>query len=316
MGGYSDQFAGDVLRRIGAPVSAANIRRLRAWARAEGGRATYNPFNTTQKEPGAVSINSVGVKSYPSMAVGEQATVTTLTNGRYGPILAALRNPDSTDQQFASAIQNSPWGTSGKLVAKILNAPGPVTAPKGQTGSTTVGTGATQQVGSGDATQVECYWHIPFPGMSTDLCLDNILWGGLALASISVFIVGAAVIAVGAGMKNPALQKTVEVGSMVVPVGRATKALGGAAKAGGSAVASRTTKSGRSERAAEAAYDERYDKQGRRRSPNAPDRLADARKARASTSSSSDERAAQKRLAQRYASSGSRRVATREEAGF
>lgn len=120
-----------ILRGIGAPVTPQNLIFLNDWTRAEGGGASNNPFNTTQQAPGASSYNPVGVRNYSSPQQGISATIQTLTNGRYGNILAALKA--GTDARAAaSALANSPWGT-GSLVEKMLGgapAPGVVsTAP-------------------------------------------------------------------------------------------------------------------------------------------------------------------------------------------
>ena len=81
---------------------------------AEGGHwyntARYNPLNTTQSEPGATTMNSVGVKAYLSWQQGFVATITTLRNGRYGAILAALARGDDA-QAVVDAVAASPWGT-------------------------------------------------------------------------------------------------------------------------------------------------------------------------------------------------------------
>lgn len=115
-----------ILHAVGAPVTPANLTFLNAWARAEGGSASNNPFNTTQQAPGASSYNSVGVRNYTSPQQGIQATVQTLQNGRYGNILAALHQGTNA-RAAAAALANSPWGT-GSLVEKILGA-GAVSAP-------------------------------------------------------------------------------------------------------------------------------------------------------------------------------------------
>lgn len=116
-----------ILHGIGAPVTPANVTFLNAWARAEGGNASNNPFNTTQPAGGASSYNTVGVRNYTSPAQGIQATIDTLRNGRYGNILSALHQ-GSSPVAAAQALANSPWGT-GALVLKILGAGGQVTAP-------------------------------------------------------------------------------------------------------------------------------------------------------------------------------------------
>ena len=37
------------------------LRLLTAWARSEGGKATWNPLNTTLRLPGSTDYNSIGV---------------------------------------------------------------------------------------------------------------------------------------------------------------------------------------------------------------------------------------------------------------
>lgn len=113
-----------MLHALGAPATPANLKFLNAWAQAEGGSASYNPFNTTQDAPGASSYNSVGVKNYASPNEGIRATVQTLLNGRYNPIVSGLRSGHATAAQLATAVANSPWGT-GSGVLRVLGA-GPV----------------------------------------------------------------------------------------------------------------------------------------------------------------------------------------------
>jgi hypothetical protein len=102
-------FGEELLKKLGAPVTPENMRFLDAWQKAEGG-SQDNPFNTTQNAEGARRFNSVGVKRYPSMEIGVDATVKTLTNGHYGEILDALQRGNSA-HQAAVAVENSPWGT-------------------------------------------------------------------------------------------------------------------------------------------------------------------------------------------------------------
>ena len=114
-GGYTQYtWAKALLGELGMPVSRENLAAIVAWEMAEGGHwhnvAYYNPLNTTQPEPGATSMNSVGVKAYRSWAQGFQATITTLRNGYYGGILAALRRGDDAFA-VAAAVAASPWGT-------------------------------------------------------------------------------------------------------------------------------------------------------------------------------------------------------------
>jgi cell wall-associated NlpC family hydrolase len=110
-----------ILMGVGVKPTPENLRFMDAWARAEGGTAANNPFNTTQPMAGATPYNSVGVRNYGSPEIGIDATVNTLTNGRYGNIIGALRRGDSA-YAVAQALAASPWGTGG-LVQKILGGP-------------------------------------------------------------------------------------------------------------------------------------------------------------------------------------------------
>jgi hypothetical protein len=107
-------WAQALLARVGDPVSAENVRAIVGWERAEGGHwansAHYNPLNTTQREPGSSSMNSVGVQAFTSWDQGLTATQSTLLNGRYGGILAALA-AGSCASCVADAVGASPWGT-------------------------------------------------------------------------------------------------------------------------------------------------------------------------------------------------------------
>jgi hypothetical protein len=113
--GSQRQWARQFLAVIGEPQTPCNVAAVTAWQQAEGGGpggdgAVYNNLNTTQPEPGAWSINSVGVKAYPDYQEGLRANATAITNGLYGGVLAALRAGDNA-QAVADAVASSPWGT-------------------------------------------------------------------------------------------------------------------------------------------------------------------------------------------------------------
>lgn len=109
-----ESWARELLRRAGFPLTAANVSAIVSWEMAEGGHwfntAYYNPLNTTQPAVGATPMNSVGVKAYTSWEQGFAATITTLRNGFYDGVLAALRQGSSA-QAVSSAVGASPWGT-------------------------------------------------------------------------------------------------------------------------------------------------------------------------------------------------------------
>lgn len=113
-----ETFAGDLLTRLGMPVTGENVRAVTAWARAEGTAAANNPLATTQPMDGATRFNSVGVRNYSSYEEGLEATVRTLRNGRYGNVLATLAAGTSAED-VARAVAASPWGT-GEGVLRVL----------------------------------------------------------------------------------------------------------------------------------------------------------------------------------------------------
>lgn len=109
------EWAIALLKRLGAPTSGANINAIMAWERAEGGHwentAQYNPLNTTQSMHGdAGAMNTAGVRVFTSWNQGLDATVRTLQNGRYGPILAALKAGHSPGAVL-NAVVASPWSS-------------------------------------------------------------------------------------------------------------------------------------------------------------------------------------------------------------
>jgi hypothetical protein len=105
-----DAFYTEVLRGIGAPASTANLHACLAWQTAEGGSATWNPWNTTQPAKGASDYNSAHVKNYPDRATGITATVHTLMNGFYPHVLAQFR-AGNAGLKVCQAVDSSPWGT-------------------------------------------------------------------------------------------------------------------------------------------------------------------------------------------------------------
>ena len=102
-------FSERLLQGIGAPVTAANLKLLDAWQRAEGGPKN-NPLNTSQYEPGATTFNKDGVKRYGSLDVGIEATIATLKSSNYKGIVASLKAGNDA-HTTALAIRDSIWGS-------------------------------------------------------------------------------------------------------------------------------------------------------------------------------------------------------------
>lgn len=127
------------LNALGAKPTPAALGFLAKWQPWEGGatknNATYNYFNTTEDAPGATSINSVGVKAYPSLAVGAKAFARTLlSNPHYAPLVSFLRTGQGDPSPgLATWVSGSPDSQHGlAYAAKITGASVP-TAPTGTT---------------------------------------------------------------------------------------------------------------------------------------------------------------------------------------
>lgn len=111
------QMEMDILNRLNAPQES--IRIIIAWERAEGADLNCNnPLNTSLDAPGAITINSHGVKCYPDYNTGIEATITTLLAPEYAPIITAIQRND--EEAFVIALGNSRWGTDANLVKQIL----------------------------------------------------------------------------------------------------------------------------------------------------------------------------------------------------
>ena len=116
-------FLRKVLQGIGIPAPNNNqIRFMRIWRQIEGGRATWNPFNTTLLRPGSLpysETNTPGifVQNYISESQGLEATISTLKEPEFKPIIDSIKlitdnNIRSIDKTMA-VVNNTPaWGTT------------------------------------------------------------------------------------------------------------------------------------------------------------------------------------------------------------
>jgi hypothetical protein len=111
-----------LLRAIRAKGGRQNRRLLAAWARAEGGTASYNPLNTTEPWPGSTIYNTVGVRDYPSAAAGIAATAATLVNGHYYGIIEDLRAGRLRAELIVerNSAEFDTWGTGAALILQVL----------------------------------------------------------------------------------------------------------------------------------------------------------------------------------------------------
>jgi len=119
-------FAYYFCKQIGVEIERGDEAQIAfvCWAAAEGGKASFNPLNTTLWRPGSTNYNSVGVKNYPSFDVGVEATASTLNYGadrfKYGyrPIRRRFRK-NRNAERILRAVEASEWGTGG-LALRVL----------------------------------------------------------------------------------------------------------------------------------------------------------------------------------------------------
>lgn len=129
MAGVAAPALDQLLQMIGAPSTPSTLGAFADWMKAEGGTASYNPFNTTEDAPGATDYNGVGVKNYPSLNAGISATANTLLNGHYQKLVSDLRSGKASTAELTQDVAQSPWGT-GSLIEKVAGSiPSQTAAP-------------------------------------------------------------------------------------------------------------------------------------------------------------------------------------------
>jgi hypothetical protein len=88
----NEQFFKSVLTKIGAPATQGNLIWMKGWRQAEGGKALYNPWNSTKIQGNVTSnYNKIGVQNYFTKENGINATYLTMINGKYSNIIKALK---------------------------------------------------------------------------------------------------------------------------------------------------------------------------------------------------------------------------------
>ena len=111
-----------ILNGLGAPITEENLKFLIAWQKAEGGKATNNPFNTTYNldvDVNKTKFNSHGVKNYTTPEYGITATVKTLKLPYYKNIVKGLQDNVGASNIASNIKELKTWGT-GSGVAKVL----------------------------------------------------------------------------------------------------------------------------------------------------------------------------------------------------
>jgi hypothetical protein len=118
---YMKLFFDEVFKKLGVVPTNEKMKFFVAWRQAEGGKALNNPFNTTKtmKADGITNYNSVGVKNYPTIDLGIDATVNTLKLRYYQDLMNKLNNNMVTAEELANSPDLKIWGT-GRGVSRVL----------------------------------------------------------------------------------------------------------------------------------------------------------------------------------------------------
>ncbi len=77
------EWAGALLSTLGVTPCGNDMAALVAWEVAESTDAAWNPLASTHRVEGDAPFNSAGVRNYPSLGSGLQATAATLWGGYY-----------------------------------------------------------------------------------------------------------------------------------------------------------------------------------------------------------------------------------------
>lgn len=102
-------WRGLLLMALSCPLSEVNVDALQWWADSEGMPLSENNWlATTISGFGGYVVNGVGVKAYPSVQAGVDATAATLRYPAYRNVINALQNGNSF-QEIWSAVNSSPW---------------------------------------------------------------------------------------------------------------------------------------------------------------------------------------------------------------
>jgi hypothetical protein len=133
-----DDFLIALCQRMGWEPTTWRLNVLKEMARQEGNvdhlAEMWNPLSTTMPAGGAKDWNSVGVKIYPDMATGVEATALTLEQEGYYPGLLATMEAQSPQSGVEQGLKTWGWQDAGRLSPagqQILNVMGGTTGQGG-----------------------------------------------------------------------------------------------------------------------------------------------------------------------------------------
>jgi parallel beta-helix repeat protein len=117
-------FFTHVLEQLGIPSNGFALNALQIWARYEDTNAQYNPLATTMPthKPGETNFNSAGVKNYPDMETGIDATARTIDLSYYTPIREMLALESFDEEGVKKAVATwSGLTESAQYVQNLVN---------------------------------------------------------------------------------------------------------------------------------------------------------------------------------------------------
>lgn len=103
----------EILKGLGITPTDGNIIFIKAWRQAEGGRASFNAFNTIFNKPNATRYNNIGVKNYQNKEDGISANVQSLKENQYRKIFPKLKNVRTIQDAYNLAVSESDGPTDG-----------------------------------------------------------------------------------------------------------------------------------------------------------------------------------------------------------
>ena len=121
------EWAVAILDALKAPITEANVYSFAGWFAREGGGGSNNPMNTTlgSQYP---TINSDGVRDFPTPGIGVQETVATLEDG-YSAIVASFRAGVGLEKpNAATAAELHEWSGGGYTFIQPVVVPMPAPA--------------------------------------------------------------------------------------------------------------------------------------------------------------------------------------------
>lgn len=245
--GYNDAMANAIQAGLGVPRSlwARNVAFMNAWNNAETAHSAspfaFNPWGNTRPTQGSRGGGAQGnIQSYPSFSAGVAANVATLSQANMRPIVAALKDPNTTQASFGEAVASTPWNPGGgqsyaRLIggARTTNSQGDSASNRTQTAA--AGASSTAPASPAPTAPGGCrfQWHVPLTpfGQTWDPCGDTLVGGLLMVGGGLIIAAGAAVMVAALANKGgtgSAGRQAIEAASTVVPAGRAVAAVKGA----------------------------------------------------------------------------------------